>query len=189
MSDVVPAPTLAVRAGMTLRPLVSDDAVEMFALIDANRAHLRTWLTWVDLQKTAATVATFLTEVERKYDAGTGLELGLTVDGALAGLCGFNSIDGEHQQAEIGYWLALVQTGGGVMTDAVRNLVSYGFGTLTLRRVFLKIATGNVASEGVARRLGATLEGVEREGMLLNGEFVDVGVWGLLEGEWAGVES
>ena len=74
------------------------------------------------------------------------------------------------------------------MTDAVRALVSYGFGTLRLHRVFLKIATGNAASEGVARRLGATLEGVERESMLLNGECVDMGVWGLLEAEWAGIQ-
>ena len=72
------------------------------------------------------------------------------------------------------------------MTDAVRALVSYGFGTLALHRVFLKIATGNLPSQAVARRLGATLEGVEREAALLNGEFVDMGVWGLLEGEWAG---
>ena len=88
MSDALPVPTLSVRDGVTLRPLRSDDAPEMFALIDANRAHLRAWLTWVDHHETSETVATFLAEVERKYEAGTGLELGLTVDGALAGCVG-----------------------------------------------------------------------------------------------------
>ena len=186
MSDALPVPTLAVRDGVTLRPLRSDDAPEMFALIDANRAHLRAWLTWVDHHETSETVATFLAEVERKYEAGTGLELGLTVDGALAGLCGFNSIDGDHRQAEIAYWLPRPQTGRGLVTDAVRALVLYGFGTLCLRRIFLKIATRNEASQGVARRSGSTLEGVEREGMLLNEEFVDVGGLGCWRGSGRG---
>ena len=188
MSEVLEPPILTVRDGVMLSPLRQDDAAEMFALIDANRAHLGAWLTWVDRQTGPEASATFLADVGRKYENGAGLELALTVDSALAGMCGFDSIDGERREAEIGYWLARGQTGGGVMTDAVRALVSYGFGTLRLHRVFLKIATGNAASAGVARRLGATREGVERESMLLNGERVDMGVWGLLEAEWAGIE-
>ena len=50
----------------------------------------------------------------RKYEAGTGLELALAVDGALAGMCGLDSIDGVQRQAEIGYWLSRTQTGTGL---------------------------------------------------------------------------
>ena len=34
--------------GIHLRKLIMRDASELFALVDANRDHLRAWLPWVD---------------------------------------------------------------------------------------------------------------------------------------------
>ncbi len=176
--------TLVVNEDLNLEPLRVEDADELHAVIDANRTHLREWLTWVDVHDSVRVSRAFVARMRRQYRDGTGLTFGLRQSGALVGIVGFNSLDDENRNGEIGYWLAASASGQGLMTSACRTLIRHGFEVLDLHRIVLEIATGNARSRAVAERLGCALEGVQREAQLLNGEWVDLGLWALLKSEW-----
>jgi ribosomal-protein-serine acetyltransferase len=163
-----------------LRLPIEGDAAPLFALVDANRAHLRRWLPWVDGASDAARIREFLLGVQARTAAGTSLELVIEHDGQLAGISGFRTIDPTNRSAEIGYWLREDFGGRGIMTAACRALVRHGFETLGLNRIAIAAAVENARSRRVAERLGFRFEGISREPEWLYDHFVDHAVYALL---------
>ena len=117
-------------SAIALRVLREDDAAELFALTDANRAYLRRWLPWVDLVTSEDDSRSFLETVTPQREEGRGPTFGIVHDGALAGVVGYLPIDRVNRCGEIGYWLAERAQGRGVMTQCCRFVVRYGFLTL-----------------------------------------------------------
>jgi ribosomal-protein-serine acetyltransferase len=163
-----------------LRPLTEDDVGPMFALVDANRAYLRRWLPWVDGASTVESIRGFMRGVQAQAAEGKSLELTIEHDGALAGMCGFRSLDRVNRAGEIGYWLREDRGGCGIMSACCRALVRHGFETLALNRISLAAAVENTRSRRVAERLGFRMEGVLREAEWLYDHFVDHAVYSLL---------
>jgi ribosomal-protein-serine acetyltransferase len=163
-----------------LRSTSEDDAAPMFALIEANRAHLRRWLAWVDAVREPAHTREFLRGVAERETLGTSLDLAILHDGELAGVAGFRSLDPANRSGEIGYWLPADREGRGIMTACCRALVRHGFDSLGLNRIVIAAAVENARSRGVAERLGFRLEGVHREAEWLYDRFVDHAVYSLL---------
>ncbi|QNE32575.1 GNAT family N-acetyltransferase [Sphingomonas sp. NBWT7] len=60
--------------------------------------------------------------------------------------------DGET--AELGYWLARASWGEGIVTEAARAVVAYGFDTLGLPYILSNYFADNAASGAVLRKLG-----------------------------------
>jgi ribosomal-protein-serine acetyltransferase len=163
-----------------LRPLVDADAAPLFALVDANRAHLRRWLAWVDGASDAARIGEFLRGVQARALVGTSLELAIEYDRELAGIAGFRSLDPANRAGEIGYWLREDRGGRGIMTASCRALVRHGFESLGLNRISLAAAVENRRSRRVAERIGFRLDGVLRDAEWLYDHFVDHAVYSLL---------
>jgi RimJ/RimL family protein N-acetyltransferase len=78
------------------------------------------------------------------------------------------------------------------MTEAVRVLVRHAFGAadgggLGLRRLFIKVAADNVASQRVGVTNGFTYYGSERRSEVLrDGSPSDMALYDLLAEEWKG---
>jgi RimJ/RimL family protein N-acetyltransferase len=103
--------------------------------------------------------------------------------GRLLGMVGLHARD--LSMREIGFWTAPWARGRGVMTDAARLVVRFGFEVLDLQRVEWQAVAGNDASRRVAEKLGFRMEGTRRAGLLHRGERLDAWVAGLLPGELA----
>jgi ribosomal-protein-serine acetyltransferase len=171
-----------------LRVLREDDAAELFALTDANRAYLRRWLPWVDLVKTEDDSRSFLSNVTAQREEGRGPTFGVLYDGALVGVVGYLPIDRVNRIGEIGYWLAEALQGRGVMTQCCRFIVRYGFLTLDLNRIQIAAGTANRESRAIPERLGFRFEGVLRAREDLYGTFIDHAMYSLLRSEFDGAE-
>jgi ribosomal-protein-serine acetyltransferase len=173
---------MILRAGeqTRLRSAALADAEPVYALVDANRAHLRRWLGWVDAVRGVEHIRGFLAGVIERERAGTSLELVIEHAGEIAGICGFRSIDAANRSAEIGYWLRADREGRGIVTSACRALVGHGFGALGLNRISLAAAAGNARSRRVAERLEFRLEGILRDAEWRDGSFEDHAVYSLL---------
>ncbi len=176
---------LRVNDRLELRQRAPEDAEELFALTEANRAKLREWLPWLDactkVEHTRANIESTL----RQAEAGTGLAICLWHDGRIAGVGGYNVIDRANLTGHIGYWLGAEFEGRGLMTAASRALVAHGFTTLGLRRQTIAAATGNVRSRAIAERLGFVQEGVLREAEMLYGRSVDHALYAQTVSDWA----
>jgi ribosomal-protein-serine acetyltransferase len=164
--------SLPVDAGLRLAAVQPDDAEELFALVEANRAHLRRWLPWLDQNRVPAATRRFIDFARQEAEAGTGLHCAIFEQTLIVGLCGYNRIDGVNRSAQIGYWLAAEAQGRGIASRCVAALVSYGFAKRDLHRQVIACAEGNTASAAVAERCGFRFEGVARDAEWLYDHFV-----------------
>jgi len=74
--------------------------------------------------------------------------------------------------------------GKGVGHDATALMLEYGFRTLNLNRIWLRVTQTNSAAIRVYERLGFRCEGVLRQAFFADGGLQDVLVMGLLAEEW-----
>ncbi len=169
-----------VEEGLVLRLLESRHAVALFNLTDRNRDHLDPWFPWVEATKTVADSEAFIRSQLERFVRDDGFQLGIWLNGKLAGVIGLNYIMKEFCCTEIGYWLGAEFEGRGVMTKACRKLRDYLFTELGLNRIEIKCAETNVKSRAIPERLGFTLEGKLRQMGYTQAGLVDYLVYSLL---------
>ena len=156
----------------------------LWALTEADRAHARVFLPWVDTAKSIEDSRTYLKQSLEKFASGNGMSLGIWVDGQLVGGVGFHYFDRTHRKTEIGYWLAGWMEGQGIMTQCVARLLEYVFDELKFNRVEIRCASHNLRSRKIPERLGFTQEGVLRQAAWVNAHHEDHVVYSLLASEW-----
>jgi ribosomal-protein-alanine N-acetyltransferase len=107
-------------------------------------------------------------------------------DGQLIGTVSARDVSRAHGRAQLGYMLSDAFHGRGLGTRAVGLMLDALFTALPyLQRVWLTTLAENAASQGVARKLGFTLEGTMRGHAMHLGQRRDQQLWGLLRPEWA----
>lgn len=173
-----------VKDAVVMKTLNPEQAGEVFAVIDRDRAYLRKWLPWVDSTDQPSTVADVIRRWEQEREAGTDYVFGIFKDGRYIGNIGLHDIKKANKSGMIGYWLAEGEQGAGIMTDCVRQMVYYGFADLSLNRIYIHCADSNAKSRAIPQRLGFELEGVLRDGECLYGEYFDMAVYGMLRKNW-----
>jgi ribosomal-protein-alanine N-acetyltransferase len=91
----------------------------------------------------------------------------------------------ESGRASIGYWLVADARGQRMATHALRAVVAFAFGTLSIPRLHLFVEPWNVASAKTAEAAGfareATLRGWER----IDGQQHDADCYALLYADWS----
>lgn len=117
-------------------------------------------------------------------DDGVGLLV--CVDGEAVGSIGLHDVNHVWGRAEAGYWIAPDAQGNGYATDALATLVGYAFDELRLHKVYAHAYETNPGSRRVLEKVGFREEGLLREAAFVDGEYVDIYRYGLLEGEWRG---
>lgn len=176
-------PAFELGGDLILRAAEPDHAEAIFAVVDRNREHLRVWLPWVDGSQEPRHTRAFL-----EHDAGlrargeTAIYLILEND-AIAGLIGLHDVDAIDRSFLIGYWLAKSSEGRGLITRSCQRLLSAAFEESDMERAVIRCAVGNSPSAAVPKRLGFTLEGIERHGQRLHGGFVDLEIYSRLRSD------
>lgn len=81
--------------------------------------------------------------------------------------------DIQRKNAELGYWLAELYWGNGIITRAIKQMVEFGFKTFDINRIFARPFGHNLASQRVLEKAGFKLEARLEKTFFKNGEFVD----------------
>lgn len=160
-------------------------ATELFALIEANRAHLRQWMPWLDTNTSVADTLKFIKESLEQFARGEGFTVAILFQEKWAGVIGYHELDQANRSIEIGYWLSADLQGRGIVTRACGFMVDYAFNELGLNRVAICCAVDNRRSRAIPERLGFKHEGTLRQAEFLYDDLVDHAVYGLLAEEWA----
>ncbi|MBS6593976.1 MAG: GNAT family N-acetyltransferase [Odoribacter splanchnicus] len=167
-----------------IREATLADAAIIWQTIYDNRVYLRTWLPFVDGLKEVADEEAFLNEQLALPYADRNIVFVIGQGHELCGLVGFVITDNINHRTEIGYWLIPEYQGRGIMTRCVRHLCEWAVSELGMNSIRIRCAAGNAPSNAIPRRLGFTLEGVEREGELMaDGQYVDLNVYSILKRE------
>ena len=74
---------------------------------------------------------------------------------------------------ELGYFIGEAFWGKGIMTEAIRKIVDYGFKNFEIVRIFARPFGNNLASQRVLEKAGFTLEAQIEGNIYKNGAFQD----------------
>jgi ribosomal-protein-serine acetyltransferase len=169
---------------VALELLEERHAEELFAVTDANRAHLRRWLPWLDATSSPGDTSAFIRSTRRQLLDNNGFQTAIRFRGDLVGVVGHHGVNWSNRSTSLGYWLAEAAQGRGIMTEAVRACVQHAFDTLKLNRVEIRCAVENIRSRAIPERLAFQREGTIRQAEWLYDHFVDHAVYAMLASEW-----
>lgn len=166
-----------------VKSIESEDAAIIFKMVDANRTHLRVFLSFVDKMNTIAYAEQFVLQTIQRSKEGSELAFIIFENNEAIGRVGIYKIDRQHHSCELGYWLVEAKEGKGIMTEVCSIICNYCFNELQLNRIEIRCGINNHKSQSVARKLNFRDEGVLREAELLNGNFNDLRVFSLLRSD------
>lgn len=126
-----------------------------------------------------------------RADATDRLDLAVVdrATGELVGEVVLNQWDAHNRSCVFRTLLGPAGRGRGLGTEATRLIVGHGFEQLGLHRISLFVYAFNPRARRVYEKVGFVSEGVERETLLHEGEWVDSVRMSLLDREWAALPA
>lgn len=163
--------TIEVDKEIKLTQLEPTDAKDIFETIDSQRDYLGKWLPFVALTREISDSEQFVNSVVNAPEDRFEYLFAIRKWDRFVGLIGFKDTDKTNKKTEIGYWLSEKYQKKGIVTKSVDRLCEFAFHELDINRIQIKCAVGNRSSSNIPKKLGFTLEGIERQGELLTGGF------------------
>lgn len=121
--------------------------------------------------------------IDEKIENNLGINWAITLKGntKLIGIIGHYRIQPENHRCEIGYMILPQYNGQGIVTEAIKPVLEYGFDALNMHSIEAVIDPENVASERVLQKNGFIKEAHILENELWNGKFWDTVIYSLLK--------
>ena len=168
---------------LILRRLRSEDADAVFDLF-ANDEVTR----YYDLDRfTSITQAQdLIARFQARFDRQIGIRWGLALSDSpnvLIGTCGYNIWVRPAHRGLLGYDLNRNHWGQGLMGEALRAILDFGFDAMQLNRVEALTFPQNTASKRLLTKLGFKKEGLLREYEYPKGSPQDMAIYALLARE------
>lgn len=176
--------TIQINDSLVLESNHLSHAEENHALINSNRCYLKQWLTWVDKIQTLEDSKNYIVSSIQKTEQQTDYGFVIKYKDNIIGRIGLHFIDANNKTGAIGYWISEGFQGKGIITNACKALLHFGFTDLNLNRIEIKCATENLKSKAIPEKLLFKQEGIQRQAEFLNNQFTDLYVYSLLKEEW-----
>lgn len=123
---------------------------------------------------------------EREADPGSNRSFVIDVAGEAVGNVGLFEVDELSRHAEVGIALIPSARGKGIGTEAMRQILEFGFVRGNLRRMHLEVIASNAAALRSYEKAGFVVEGRQREHAWVRGRYEDIVRMGILRSEWSG---
>ena len=165
---------------LILRKLKKEDVSDIYEYGSNDQvSQYTTWPTHQTLADSQAFVDFVLDRYQIQMLAPWGIEHKET--GKLIGTIDFVSWQPNHQTAEIGYALSQAYWGKGLMTEATKEVIRFGFQQMDLVRIQAKCLTKNIGSRRVMEKAGMTYEGTHQKVLKIKGQHWDVHVCAIVK--------
>ncbi|TDE43536.1 N-acetyltransferase [Flavobacterium rhamnosiphilum] len=164
---------------LLLRRVDTNDIKEIFAL----RSNSET-MKYIPrpLVKTDEDALEHIAMIDTKIETNEGINWAITLkdDPKLIGVIGHYRIKPEHFRAEIGYILLPEFNGKGIISEAVKEVVNYGFEVMKLHSIEAIIDPENHGSAKVLEKNGFVKEAHLKENEFFEGRFLDTVIYSIL---------
>ena len=173
---------------LILRNLTEGDINDVFEY--TSDPEVAKYVPW-EYHKSIDTSKSFVEYTINNYNSGNLANWGIVhkEDNKLIGGCGFVHWEPEHFKAEVGYTLARKYWGKGLVSEAVRTLLKFGFERMYLNRIQAKCVTENIGSARVMEKNGLKFEGITRQSVFRKGRFWDMKLYSILRDEYYGLNA
>jgi ribosomal-protein-alanine N-acetyltransferase len=120
--------------------------------------------------------------IDTKIESNEGINWAITYkdNPKLIGIIGHYRIKPDHFRAEVGYMLLPEYNGKGIITEAVQEVVKYGFNEMKLHSIEAIIDPENFGSEKVLQKCGFIKEAHLKENEFYEGRFLDTVIYSIL---------
>ena len=144
---------------LILRKLEITDAEDIFAY--ASNPEVALYTSWEAHRSINETYEYLNNIVFQLYRSGKGMAWGIVEkeNSKLIGNCSLH-ITSVHRRAEMGYALSRAYWGKGLMTEAAKAAIAFGFHVMHLQRIQAICNLDNVASARVLEKSGMQFEGI-----------------------------
>ena len=134
------------------------------------------------LLKTEEDALEHIAMIDSKIERNEGINWAITLreDPRLIGVIGHYRIKPEHHRAEIGYMLLPKYRGLGIISEAVKEAVNYGFNVMNLHSIEAVVDPDNNASARVLEKNGFVKEAHFKEYEFFEGRFLDSVIYSVL---------
>ena len=168
--------------GIGIRRYQAKDVDALFEAARESVLELSVWMPWCSENYSRAESEAFVLSRDAEWEAGEHYSFVVydTSSGEFLGSVGLNFINRIHQFANLGYWVRTSHTRRGVATTAARLAASFGLGELGFNRLEIVAAAGHLASQRVAKKVGAQCEGVLRQRLVIHQKIHDAVMFSLV---------
>jgi len=181
-----------------IRTFHPDDAGELFALLERNRAHLEPWIHPSALPESARAARIFAIEcyfgsmdpleaIDTPYIDELGryipppypqMEMGIWHRDELIGPLALSLLEEKQTTGEFGYWITKEKEGKGIVTRCVRGLMDYAIEHMKVEEFLIGCAKDNQRSRLIPERLGYRLKETIPQGEMVGERVYDRLVYG-----------
>jgi len=166
-----------------LRKLTIEDLEDIFAYgSDEEVSKYVTWDTHQKIEDSKSFLDFALGRYNDRKVAPWGIEY--KENQRLVGTIDFVWWKPGHRTAEIGYVLSRDYWGKGIMTEAAKEIIQYGFEQMGLVRIQAKCFEENVPSARVMEKIGMSFEGIMRKEMFVKGKHQDLKLYSILKEDY-----
>jgi [ribosomal protein S5]-alanine N-acetyltransferase len=132
--------------------------------------------------KSTEDILQLIEKIQNMIANNEGIEWAITLAGdhTFIGTISFHRLIKEHYRAEVGYLLHPAHHRKGIMSEALKAVVAYGFNNMGLHSIEAQVTPGNIASEKLLETHGFVKEGYFKENHFKNGKFIDTAIYSLL---------
>ncbi len=163
------------------------DGVGLNEAIQESFEELRLWMPWAKERPSVEESEERSRLAYAKFLAREDITLRLIhkETGLFLGSSGLHPRGWEVPKFEVGYWCRTRFQGQGYITEAVRGILGFGFGTVGAKRIEMQCDLLNGRSIRVAERVGLRREGEMRNDSVgMDGTLRTMVVFGMTDGEW-----
>lgn len=172
-----------------VRPPRASDVAHIYEAAMESIAEISPWMGWARPELTREEISDYVTRGAEGWATGTMFPMVIDdpATGVLLGSSGLNDVHRGHRRANLGYWVRTSATGRGVATRAARLVAIVGLRDLDLFRIEIRAIVANAASRRVAEKVGASYEGIDRDGIRVRGEPFDAARYSLIRDDLPGL--
>lgn len=168
---------------LILRKVTQEDLEDIFSY--GSIEEVTKYVTW-NTHRTLADSQVFidfaLNQYEQKKIAPWGIEYKET--SKMIGSIDFVSWQQHHKIAEIGYVLSPNYWGKGIITEAAKKIIQYGFEEMDLVRIQARCFVQNIGSARVMEKAGMSLEGIMKKALFIKENHWDLKMYAILKEEF-----
>lgn len=167
---------------LILRKLRLEDAKDLFEY--ASDKEVTKYVTW-EPHKSIEDSVNLIKFTHERYEKREGIIWGIVCkeNKKVIGTCDISPVT-KHFRAEIAYALSRDYWGKGIMTEAVKEAIKFGFEKMNLNRIQAMCIPENIGSYRVMEKVGMKYEGLIREYMYIKGKFQDLKLYSILRREY-----
>ena len=128
--------------------------------------------------------------IQRFFEEKQRIRWGIAIkdQNNIIGHCGFFEIDNINSCAEISYCLKSEFWAKGFMTEALNEMLKFGFNNYGLNRIVAKVVEDNIGSIKTLEKLGFVKEGLSQKSFHKNDQSHDLIIYSLLKSEYYSID-